>query len=255
MTSLSILITTFSEPRLCNSLLSIVNQVKPEYHLQIFVHEGGNTDKNSKELIERYPHLITYSCFPDRSLYDGMNHLIKCSSSDYCMILNSDDQLAVDALPLIFHILHCAKAPCYSFDVSMVNNKNSMRSFSSRAQVAIARKHPWLGMPFPHGGFICSSQILKENLFDLSIGLSADYHQILNIISDGYDVFDCSSISIQLFDQSGASSTKYFFSSRNPHYLEIKAIYSSRLPFLKKVVGIVLRLIKILLLAPFKLLA
>jgi hypothetical protein len=109
-------------------------------------------------------------------------------------------------------------------------------------------------MPVPHGGFICKSSMLKEHFFDLSAGLEADYCQMLEILNlPNLIIYDASNIPISVFSLGGLSSSRKFFSARNPHLREIVAISKTSLGLPTKIIGVFIRLMKIIIVIPVKL--
>lgn len=73
------------------TMRSISAQVKREF--EWIVIDGGSSD-GSRELLELNSHVITYWCSePDKGIYNAMNKGVLYAKGDYCLFLNSGDEL------------------------------------------------------------------------------------------------------------------------------------------------------------------
>ncbi len=73
------------------TLDSIIGQTCKDF--EWIVIDGGSTD-GSKELIEQHQDAVTYWCSePDKGIYNAMNKGVSKASGDYCLFLNSGDNL------------------------------------------------------------------------------------------------------------------------------------------------------------------
>lgn len=73
------------------TLHSIMTQTCRDF--EWIVIDGGSTD-GSRELIERHQGLMTYWCSePDRGIYHAMNKGVANTKGEYCLFLNSGDEL------------------------------------------------------------------------------------------------------------------------------------------------------------------
>ena len=73
------------------TLDSIISQTCREF--EWIVIDGGSRD-GSRELIEQHHDTMTYWCSePDKGIYNAMNKGVKKANGDYCLFLNSGDNL------------------------------------------------------------------------------------------------------------------------------------------------------------------
>ena len=110
---LSILTTTSSDSRLSRcirSTLPLIGRVNFEH----IIHEAGATSQEALELINSSSH-ISYSCFADSGIYDGMNTCLYRAKGKYCFTLNSDDMLIEQSLPFLELLLN-ADQDVFCFD-------------------------------------------------------------------------------------------------------------------------------------------
>ena len=253
----SILCATKNEPRLLRAIQSILDTTIASDDIEILIKEGGEVNSEARDLVRQSGHKYEYICCPDLGPYDAMNTLIRRASGSYTIILNSDDILISKNLVKIARMLREFSPDVLFSDVLIMDSGSNLCSFSKRPLQVFARwLNPIIAMPVPHGGFICKTSILKEHFFDLSAGLEADYCQMLEILNlPNLIIYDASNIPVSVFSLGGLSSSRDFFSARNPHFREIVAISKTTLGLPTKLIGVFIRLMKIIALIPVKLIA
>lgn len=258
MILISVLCTTKSSPTLHIAIQSFLDDALklPPNSVKMFVHESGTSNQYSLNLIESYPHLFQYSCFPDSGIYYGMNYLISEAKGLYSFFLNSDDLIISGRLICLYNLIINTFSSSYDgFVFDSLFSVPSNISFNRRLISKISLHFPFLSMPFPHGSFVVRSSILRSFPFLPYYGLEADYAQLLAILSLSSFSFDYSHrfTPLQVFSVEGASSKKKFFSNTNPYLREINILLSLKLPLAWKIFGIMFRIFLLLLLFPLKL--
>jgi len=252
--TVSILCATKNEPRLIDALLSIINCDLDFNDIEILIKEGGSFNHLAYNLLHDKKYKFLYLVNPDHGPYDAMNTLIKNAKGEYSIILNSDDMFDSAGLSSIIFLLKSYKPDILFADVRVYKSSTASFSFNRRLFPRLGRLiHPIFAMPVAHGGFICKTTLLKNNLFKSSAGLEADYCQILDILNlPKLSILDVSNLTVSFFSLGGLSGNRYFFSSSNPHLVEDFAILKTSLSPPLKLSGFIFRILKILLLIPCK---
>jgi glycosyltransferase involved in cell wall biosynthesis len=177
----SIITTTFnSAVTVAETMQSVEEQDHP--HIEHIVVDGQSQDE-TLQIIEQYPHTATLISEKDEGIYDAMNKGIRAATGDVVGILNSDD-LYVDA-HVITKIVKTFEDPriqaCYA-DLEYVDAQNSSRvtrtwksgSFNSRSFY-------WGWMP-PHPTFFVRKSVYDQvGLFNTRLRSAADYEMMLRI--------------------------------------------------------------------------
>lgn len=92
MATISIITINYNDARgLEKTIQSVVSQKRINF--EYIVIDGGSTD-NSVEVIKRYANYINYwvsEC--DKGIYEAMNKGVNVAHGDYCLMLNSGDEL------------------------------------------------------------------------------------------------------------------------------------------------------------------
>ena len=236
---LSILTTTRSEPRLIKTLES-VSKLSHYIECEHIIQEAGQTRANSLHHINNSK-ICTYNASSDNGIYYGMNKTIARASGLYCMVLNSDDELIDLSLSRFADILKSSEIDIYLFDILFYQSER-LRLFTSTVSARIGQVHPAFGMGFPHGGLVVRTEILKQHLFVPHYGLEADFAQMLSLLSNKRYTRQIIKLPIQLFNTSGASSNRGYFTKRNPHLSHLRIIFFADLPCVIKVCSLSLRL-------------
>jgi hypothetical protein len=254
----SFICVTKDEPLVLSAVISILSAGLNLEDYEILVRDASTVSNPILEgTLELSGCQYSYKRSNDLGPYDAMNSAIKSAWGKYCIILNSDDTLIADSARLIIQRLKYNHPDIVYADALIQVSNGSAYSYNSRLLPRLSRfVHPLISMPVPHSGFICKTTILREFPFNLLCGLEADYCQMLDILSSNLlCICDMTAVPIIRFSTSGLSSRREFFSLNNPHINEIRMITLSLLPDYLKFVAVVFRVVKVILLFPFKLIS
>lgn len=184
------------------TILSILSQTYP--NVEYIIIDGGSTD-GTIDVIKRYEQQI--SCWisePDRGIYDAMNKGIAKSVGEWIHFLNAGDiYLNTHALDdfMRYSFEKRMKSDVLYGDVickfnfgNLVLKPGALSDFESY-------------FPISHPATLVKGKVLRENVFDISYRISADYELLYRLYHKGY-LFEYVPIPLVLFDAiTGISST------------------------------------------------
>ncbi len=168
-----------------NSVYSVLNNNK---YIEYIIQDSLSNDSTLdiiKEFSGKIPNLHVFS-EKDEGLYDGMNKaLLKCKGM-YVLFLNSDDILLKQFNQFLEFILmndnvDFYTAPVVFFKRPKYKIKRVFLSFPKKLN--LIKRIIYSFIP-AHPGFICKSELLKKNKFNLTYKISADYYQMCKIVSN-----------------------------------------------------------------------
>lgn len=138
-------------------------------NLEYIVIDGGSTD-GTVDIIKKYEKDIGYWVSePDHGIYDAMNKGIAKATGDIIGFMNSDDWYAEGAISAIAEAFGQTDADIVYGNIILVDNGTT--SFrSSLPLYRILR-----GMVFCHQAAFVKTTLMKENPFDVSYRIVADY--------------------------------------------------------------------------------
>ena len=159
-------------------IVSAANQSKSPFGSVEHLFVDGNSTDGTVERIESYPHC---NLLPQKvvGIYDGMNAGIRAAKGDVICVLNSDDQLAPDALEAVYQGFKDHP------DAEVIAGRASVRDLE-RPQVSL--RH----LPTPHdeglnewpvllwGGVAINARFFRRHVFE-KIGL---FNTELSLASD-----------------------------------------------------------------------
>lgn len=177
-----------SESTIRDTLNSIYRVLANNKYTEYIIQDSLSNDSTLdiiKEFSGKISNLKVFS-EKDEGLYDGMNKaLLKCNGK-YVLFLNSDDILLNQFNQFLEFILLNKNIDFFSAPVVFFKRPkyNIRRVFLSYPK----KFNPIKGLIYSfipaHPGFICKSEILKINQFDLGYKIAADYYQISKIVSN-----------------------------------------------------------------------
>jgi acetyltransferase-like isoleucine patch superfamily enzyme len=145
---------------------SVFSQTWKEF--EYIIIDGGSTD-GSEKFIEENGHKLTFwRSEPDRGIYHAMNKGVLASTGEYCLFLNSGDELA-SLIALENCIAHLNNADLITFDLNYRGTKDEKSDFPEIISFEYFRGNS-LGHP---------STFIKRKLFEL-----LNYDEKLKIVSD-----------------------------------------------------------------------
>jgi putative colanic acid biosynthesis glycosyltransferase len=179
-------------------LKKISNSIIEHDNIEWIVIDGGSSD-GSKEYIESNKQISKYLIEKDDGIYDGMNKGRNIFTQNYAIFLNSGDELInIDRL---LDILKDDKSDLLFFD--------SKKKYKYIEYYRKAKNIDFVeyGMPAIHQSIVYSKKTLKENAFDMSYTISADYAHIASIYKQN-PVTRKINIPISIFKSGGISTLK-----------------------------------------------
>lgn len=150
-----------------DTIRSVVGQKYP--WLEYIVIDGNSTD-GTKDIIARYSDMISYWVSePDKGIYDAMNKGIKAATGDYIIFMNAGDRFASN--------LVLSRVAPHLGEHTIVSGRWNRRYADGRVKKAAPKptESMKVEMPICHQATFIRLPYHKENLFDTSFRLSADY--------------------------------------------------------------------------------
>jgi len=162
------------EKHLGQTIQSVINQNYE--NLEYIIIDGGSTD-GTLDIVKKYEEHIDYWVSEaDEGIYDAMNKGISVAKGDYIAFLNADDWYRSNTLKIIsYHILKYKKEYFFGNIDFYKNEKYQSTWFPKPKKYKRA-------MPIYHPALFVKSEILKNNKFDTSYEIIADYKLIIELI-------------------------------------------------------------------------
>lgn len=164
-----------------DTIRSVLNQAYP--NVEYIIIDGGSTD-GSLEIIKKYADSLTYweSC-PDNGIYAAMNKGIVKASGKWINFMNAGDFFFdQEVLERIFKEHNSSIPDC---DIVYGNTIYRLSYISFMAKPDLLQtmvKHK----PFCHQSSFVRTELLKENGFDESYKISADYASFFSFYKKGF---------------------------------------------------------------------
>ena len=184
------------------TILSIIGQTYS--NIEYIIIDGGSTD-GTIEVIKKYEKKISYWVSePDKGIYDAMNKGIVKSTGEWIHFLNAGD------VYLNTHILEdyirCFNEKKVKADV-LYGDVICKFDFGNLLLKPGALSDFESYFPISHPATLVKGELLKENVFDTSYQISADYELLYRLYHKGC-TFEYIPIPLVLFDAiTGISST------------------------------------------------
>ena len=180
------------------TILSVINQTYS--NIEYIVIDGGSTD-GTVDIIRKYKENISYWVSEsDKGIYDAMNKGIRRAKGNWCCFLNSGDLfVGLDTIKTIFE-KHCYKCDVLYSDTIHVFKAGKFICKAEPIDILNTR------MPFCHQSCFVRTEILKDNEFDCSYKIAADYNLFYHLYNQKVS-FLYLDIPISIFDNiEGVSS-------------------------------------------------
>lgn len=177
---------------------SVVNQTYKEF--EYIVIDGGSTD-GSVDVIKEYADRIDYWVSePDKGIYNAMNKGIDVANGEYCLFINSGDNLVGNIVLEQCHVyLDGTDVVC--------GNIETDRGGVWRSPKEISLHYFYSHRSLPHPASFIKTSLLKKYHYDENLKIVSDWKFFIQVL-----VFDCSSykdidVIVSVFDTSGISCT------------------------------------------------
>ena len=152
-------------------------------NIEYIVIDGGSTD-GTVNIIKKYKNDIAYWVSePDRGIYDAMNKGIAKATGDIIAFMNSDDWYAEGAIAAVVEAFDRTDADVVYGHTILVNSE--IQTLQNRPPL----DHIFNGMVFCHQAAFVRTKLMKNNLFDISYKIVADYAFFLEMYLQGKNFF------------------------------------------------------------------
>lgn len=154
------------------TILSVLNQTYD--NVEYIIIDGGSTD-GTLDIIKKYEDKIDYWVSEkDKGIYDAMNKGIALASGQWINFMNAGDEFFdMGVLTEISRHLHADLV--YGNHAVYDDDKNS------NTVIDVSSYKDTRNIPFCHQSLFALSKLLKENPFDMSYKIAADYDQYLKL--------------------------------------------------------------------------
>lgn len=207
------------------TILSVLSQDYP--NLEYIVMDGGSSD-NSVEIIRKYQDRISYWISEkDRGQSDAINKGWKMAKGIYCSYLNSDDELAPNAISKIVKVFQeNPDAGIVYGDYTFIDEHNVVMEFGKGRQadfktLLINGQMPYIAQP---SSFYVTAMIKKVGYIDEQFHLSMDYDLLLRLANISKLIYIPEVISLFRLHASAKSST--FMKKHWHESLRVKTKYN-----------------------------
>lgn len=181
-----------------DTIRSVVTQTYPD--TEYIVIDGDSKD-GTKDIIQRNAELLTYWVSePDKGIYDAMNKGILAASGDYIIFMNAGDKFADSSVlervaPKLGHhtVVSGRWNRCYSNGKVKTAAPKNLKAF--KVEMPICHQSTFISLPYH-----------KENLFDTSLRLSADYNFFYHAWHDGQPFSYIDDTIVDFLEAEGAST-------------------------------------------------
>lgn len=164
-------VTFNAEKFLEQTINSIVDQ---DYtNIEYIIIDGKSTDK-TVNIIKKYSQYINYWLSePDKGIYNAMNKAISLASGKYINFMNAGDIFSTkNTISKVIENIDDSVDLVYG-DHYLINDKN--KTYIKAKAIGDFFK----GIPFCHQSLFTKTSILKDNKFNESYSIAADYDFIL----------------------------------------------------------------------------
>ena len=172
MSKISLLIPSFNDRRIIDILSELKNF--PRQNLQLVIQDGGSPKGLLSEieaLLQTSDKLIIED---DQGIFDAINKGIDNCSNEYILTIGTDDFIETQSIKNILERLATDIKKIFFVSVRMVSPKSlklirywPIRKFSFTKIL--------LGCQYPHFGLIARKDIYKDNQFNITNKINADY--------------------------------------------------------------------------------
>lgn len=183
------------------TISSVISQTTQDFEYVII--DGGSTDGSVQEIEKASSRLNFWVSEPDGGIYEGMNKGVAHVRGDYCLFLNSGDELAAaDVMERVNGEIDG------SFDYYV----GSMKREDWHRGVVVPPKNITasylLIRSLPHQSMFIRTKLLRRNPFNTNYRIIADWEQQVREIVLGDASYKRLDITVSVFDVSGVSNTK-----------------------------------------------
>jgi glycosyltransferase involved in cell wall biosynthesis len=170
--------------------------------IQYIVIDGNSNDGSVEFLQSEKDKFQKCIIEPDNGIYDAINKGLAECVGDYILVLNSGDVLIKDELKEI--ISNLGQDDIYYCDVDILNKLRRQKHISDHNQLTHR-------MSISHQGALVARSVYKDNLYDQTYKLSADFAFFNKCLIQGKS-FKKLNFTIAEFEVGGRSDTQFITS-------------------------------------------
>lgn len=203
---------------------SVINQTYTNF--EHIIIDGGSTD-GSVEVIKEYEaiykdkqrHLYWVS-EPDKGIYNGMNKGIEGAKGEYCLFLNSGDELHSEST-ILDAIKHFEDGRDIIYgDIIYKHSKTNTRYIKSESTVSLSLFEK---NSLPHPASFFKKTLFDEyGLYNENHKVVSDYEFFLKVYIHRPEVFKHIPLPISIFDMNGISSDPSYKQLRDHERLTVQ---------------------------------
>lgn len=203
---ITVVTVCFNEERnIAKTVESVLSQTSSDF--EYIICDGGSGDK-TVEIARSYEDAFakkgvkfTVNSERDKGIYDGMNKGIELASGDYVYFLNAGDWFYSDTVLAEIIEKMGDKAPEVVYGDCLCVDRGVAKIFVS--------DHTHLSeyMSIAHPATLVRADVIKENVFDISYKIAADYNMMLTLYSKGCEFFKID-VTVSKFSADGVSSIR-----------------------------------------------
>ena len=185
------------------TIVSVAAQDYP--NIEYIIVDGASTD-GTVDVIKKYEEQINIRWIsePDTGIYDAFNKGIDMATGDYIQFIGSDDSLC--DTHTIFNVVEQLddNTDILSAAVIVVAEDTSRQAITYNHDVL--DKDAYRGVMVPHQGMFVKTSLIKNNKFDTSLKIAADYKFFLQCYYNDNVKFKYIDTPVVFFANSGSSS-------------------------------------------------
>lgn len=220
---ISIITVVFNgEKYLEETIQSVINQTYE--NIEYIIIDGGSTD-GTLDIIKKYEDRIDYWVSEkDNGIYDAMNKGIAVATGEWINFMNAGDKFINNSIVQQISPNLCNK------EISIVfgDTTDDYGEFQKLHKANPNLKNLWKGMLFSHQSTFFSSSYHKQNLYDITYKLAADFSVIYNAYRKG-EKFYYLNMPIAMIEIGGVS-----YLQRERVFLEYKSIVCRKRDIIKR---------------------
>ncbi|MGH8177412.1 MAG: glycosyltransferase family 2 protein [Steroidobacter sp.] len=218
-----------AEDEISGTIASVLNQSYPT--VEYIVIDGASTDGTVEKIKAAQNRISTWVSEKDAGIYDAMNKGARLATGEWIIFMNAGDRFySNDAVKDLL----CA----HKADADLLYGDHEVRypGGSSRIERAAPPSRLWKGMICSHQALLSKTTLLRQNPFDTSERVTADFAFLLQQQVNGKRIEHCDVVVASIL-AGGVSDTRrvnairgyYRTVSRTHKGLRVKAYYFAAL--------------------------
>lgn len=207
-----------------STILSVLSQ--SYNNIEFIVVDGGSTD-GTIDIINKYSDKIDFWISePDKGVYDAMNKGIKMAHGEWVNFMNCGDAFyQTTIIESVVAYMKMNKCDVVYGDVML--NVNGCLILKKADVLRCIKKT----LPFCHQSSFVKMAILRDNMFDLSYRIAADYALFYKLYSCNKYIFAYHEEAISIYEATSGISSM----NRRKAYKEINSINKCNQSFFGKI--------------------